>query len=190
MPKDNNLSWINNVEFKTFFSRVFVLLLEKKGVLLIFKCMFCCCPQYQFISSIADVFLMNPTSVISSLPSSAVGNHFPPGPAPYLVLLWMSWDQGWNQHPYWSAGKVDKGGTGWGSKVSQRARLFLHPPLSTEVGDRLLTFLHFSIETVAHTGLLLAAGVVIRKLKSLSARRLSASHRTFQPPPRCWLTGL
>ncbi len=80
-----------------------------------------CHPPYHFFPSIADVFLMNSKCLISSLPSFAVGKRFPPGPAPYLELLWMDSEQNWNQHPHWSVGKVEKGKYWLGAKASQGA---------------------------------------------------------------------
>lgn len=119
---------------------------KKRRVLLILECIFLCHPPYHLFSSTADVFLMNCECLISSLLSFAVGKRFPPGSAPYLTLLWMGSDQNWNQPPYWSAGKVEKGkhwlgGQKWAKKLN--CFCILLSPLGWEIDcSDILTFLH------------------------------------------------
>lgn len=53
-----------------------------------------------------------------------------------------------------------------------------------------MTFLHFSIDTGAHAGLVLAAGVVIRKPKGLcvSTERTEADHLMLEKCVKCSIT--
>lgn len=82
------------------------------------------------------------------MPSFDFGKHFPPGPAPLLERVWIGSEQKWVEHPYWFAGKFEKEKHCLGTKASQGA-LHVFLPWRWII----VTFLYFSIDTGAHTGL-------------------------------------
>lgn len=141
-----------------------------------------------FISILCWCILMNSEWLISSPPSFCCWNTFPswtgslsssalvvPRPEPEsasLLVVWLGHE--WEKT------------LAAGTKASQGAQLFLHPPLHWGWRWITMTFLHFSIDTRVHTGVLLAAALCFHGEQEANCWSMNCLERKWPLIDRPW----